>query len=135
MLTPTAGGCIVVYDQPVPKGRPRLGRGRIFTPRATELAEHRIRETWEREIGGTPAAGPVGLYVTVYLRQPAAVPKRDRATALPIRRPDLDNYLKTALDALSGVAYLDDAQVVLLTGQKRYAVQSTPRWTIQLELL
>lgn len=126
------GRSIVVYDEPVPKARPRLGHGRIFTPRTNEVAEHRIRETWEREVGGAPLLGPVALRVAVYVRQPASLPKRHRLTARPIRRPDLDNYLKTALDALNGVAYLDDAQVVTLVGEKRYAVDSAPCWQIEV---
>ena len=126
---------IVVHEAPVPKARPRLGKGRVFTPRTTELAEHHIRETWAREVGGEPVAGPVRLTVTVYLRQPASLPKRDRLTARPTKRPDVDNYAKTALDGLCGVAFLDDAQVVVLVAEKRYAVDSAPRWEIGLEVL
>jgi Holliday junction resolvase RusA-like endonuclease len=126
---------LVVHDEPVPKARPRLGRGRIFTPRTTEVAEHRIRLAWEREVGGAPLAGPIALRVVVYLRQPAGVPKRDRLTARPTKRPDLDNFAKTVLDALNHVAYLDDAQVVALTAEKRYAIGHAPRWEIAVEEL
>lgn len=126
---------IVVYDQPIPKARPRLGRGRVFTPRTTELAEHRIRETWARDVGSVPLPGPVALHVTVYLRQPASLAKRDRATARPTKRPDIDNFAKTVLDALNGVAFLDDAQVVILLARKEYAQGAPPRWEIAVDAL
>jgi Holliday junction resolvase RusA-like endonuclease len=132
-LSPPASWAITVHTPPVPKARPRLGRGRVFTPRTTELAEHRIRETFEREVGGAPLAGPIELHVVVYLAQPASLAKRDRLTARPTRRPDLDNFVKVALDALNGAAFTDDAQVVRIVAEKRYAIDSAPRWHIALD--
>lgn len=38
----------------------------------------------------------------------------------PTKKPDADNIAKIVLDALNGVAYTDDTQVVNLSVQKRY---------------
>jgi Holliday junction resolvase RusA-like endonuclease len=35
-------------------------------------------------------------------------------------RPDLDNLIKTVLDALNGIAYTDDKQIVRLGATKAY---------------
>ena len=84
--------------------------------------------------GWVPLIGPIRLSVTAWLPQPASMSKRDRLTARPIRRPDLDNFLKTCLDGLSPV-WLDDSQVVELTATKRYAIASPPRWELTVETL
>jgi crossover junction endodeoxyribonuclease RusA len=49
--------------------------------------------------GVRPVDGPVALTVTLYR---------------PAKRGDLDNRIKVLLDALNGIAYRDDSQVVEL---------------------
>lgn len=39
----------------------------------------------------------------------------------PIVRPDIDNYTKSVLDALDGIIWKDDAQVVTLSANKYYS--------------
>ncbi len=43
---------------------------------------------------------------------------------------DLDNHLKSVLDALNGIAYLDDCQVVQISGSKNFG---EPKIMITLE--
>lgn len=42
------------------------------------------------------------------------------APAVPAVRPDVDKWLRRVLDALSGVVYADDGQVVEVVARKRY---------------
>jgi len=88
----------VVPGEPVPKARPRLGRGgRWYTPSRTRDYEQRVG--WEARIAGArPVEGDVAVRIVV--RGP--------------RRFDLDNVAKTILDGLRGVAFADDRQVVHL---------------------
>ncbi len=79
-----------------------------------------------------PFSGPVRVEVTAAVAMPASAPKRDRLTAQPIRRPDLDNYIKLALDGC-GPCWRDDAQVVELCARKVYASDGRPHWTIAVE--
>lgn len=98
---------IVVNERPVPKGRPRLGRrGRVFTPEKTLIAEAVIREAWngpmfEGPVSLTVTFSPAGTEVTVmeYDGEPSKL------------RGDIDNYVKTLMDGLNGVAWIDDKQV------------------------
>ncbi|OUI86592.1 RusA family crossover junction endodeoxyribonuclease [Acetobacter tropicalis] len=39
-------------------------------------------------------------------------------------RPDIDNQMKTAADALNGIAWKDDAQIVDATLSRRYGPES-----------
>ncbi len=111
----------------------RRGQAHGYIPTAAARACWEIRLAAAHALGSRqPFAGPVRLTVTAYVRQPASIPKRDRLTALPMKRPDVDNFAKTVLDGLS-VLWRDDAQVTDLTMCKRYAVGSSPRWEIRVE--
>lgn len=129
---------ITVNDAPVPKARPRLGNGRVFTPRKTELAEHRIRDAWLETHGDVPMTGPLMLMVTVRLTRPkahyGARGLRPSAPKWPIGRPDWDNFAKTACDALNGVAYRDDAQIVDARVIKEYT-EGLAGWGILLSMV
>lgn len=138
---------LTVFEVPVAKARPRVavrnGKAHGYTPTKTQQAEWQIRQAWMAQHGAVPATGPVGLVVTAFLKMPSSMPKKRRLTAQPTPRPDIDNYIKTVLDALNGVAFLDDSQVVHLIAQKAYVRPSLllglpdeaalPRWEIAVE--
>ena len=63
-----------------------------------------------------PAQTPVWVTASFRLPRPASV-KRIR----PSVKPDLDKLARASLDALSGVLFEDDGQVVSLHVQKEYA--------------
>ena len=128
-----------VRADPVPMPRPRVavrgGRAHAYVPSHASEALWQIRQAAVAALGdGEPFAGPVSVEVIAYLRQPASIPKRDRLTALPTRRPDADNFAKTAIDGCSPL-WADDAQVVTLTVRKRYAIDGPARWVIVVEEL
>lgn len=63
-----------------------------------------------------PRTGPVRVILTFALEQPVTTKLR-----VPAKRPDIDNLVKGVLDALNGVAWLDDKQVVELVAKKCWA--------------
>ena len=102
-------------------------------PAKMAQAAWRIREHGDRRVGRLHSAdGPIALAVVVHVPMPASIPKRERMTARPVRRPDLDEAVKTAMDGLSPL-WDDDAQVVELHAEKRFAVNQAPRWEIAVE--
>src|SRR5438094_7285277 len=123
---------LTVPFEPVAKGRPRFVKatGHAYTPAKTALGEWQIRQAF-LDSGQGQLQGPLRLTLCAYVSMPQGIAKRDRATALPVRRPDLDQYIKTALDALNTHAFGDDSQVVEIIARKRYGVP--PRWEITLE--
>ena len=50
---------------------------------------------------------------------------------MPKRKPDIDNVLKVVLDSLNGIAYKDDAQVVMVSGKKIYGDE--PKLIIEMK--
>lgn len=109
---------LVVPGPPVPLPRPRFGQGRVYEPQRVVNAKRVIGAEWLRLYRGQFLQGPVCLTVTFAQRR--------QATA----RPDVDNLAKLVLDALSGIAFADDAHVVELTARKRRA--DTPQTIIEI---
>lgn len=65
---------------------------------------------------------PKGRGVSVSVMYSFARPKgRDRKRADPCVRPDVDKLSRALLDALTGIAYDDDGQVVALSVRKIYS--------------
>lgn len=120
-----------VEQRPAVQGNHRVGRqGQIYEASSAALRVWRDSIGWEarRAMGRrAPAVGPVLLEVWFRLKTPARL-----ATDWPHHRPDVDKLSRAVLDALTGIAYLDDAQVVGLAAWK---VCGTPGARIRCSLL
>lgn len=121
-----------IPGKPVAKGRPRArnmgGKVRLYTPETTLKGEAWVRQCWMSQVGQVLLTGP--LEVRLLIQNP--IPKSFRASMLPhlhgmrpLTKPDLDNVGKLALDALNGIAWFDDAQVVRMAIDKAYAPLGT----------
>ena len=117
--------------KPVAKGRPRIsgwsrGKPYVFTPETTRKYEAELKACAKVAMGKTPPLeGPLSIDVRVVLAPAKSWSKGKAMDALdgrifPTKKPDLDNYVKTAMDALNGVVYLDDSQIVALSAKKVY---------------
>ncbi len=60
---------------------------------------------------------PVELHLEYTFLRPDGAPKRRK---LPSVKPDLDKLVRATLDALTGVIYQDDGQVVNIIASKVY---------------
>jgi Holliday junction resolvase RusA-like endonuclease len=69
-----------------------------------------------RFAGAKPVEGAIGIEIVFRVRRPKTV-KRDYPTVAP----DLDKYIRGVLDALTGIAYLDDSQVIDIKAEKVYS--------------
>lgn len=74
--------------------------------------------------------GPAAVSLEFSVPKPKSAPKK--RDVLPHKRPDLDKLVRAALDAMSGVAFRDDAQIVDITATKRYG---TPGVYVRIEQL
>lgn len=75
--------------------------------------------------------GPVVLAVVFHLPRPQSLPKK---VLHHTKKPDLDKLVRSTKDALKGVLYNDDAQVVELHARKVYAaVAAAPHAVITLQ--
>jgi Holliday junction resolvase RusA-like endonuclease len=128
---------VVIGGEPVAKGRPRMTRrGFAYTPAATRKYEAHGRLAAQMAMDGRPPiTAPVRAEIVVDLPAPSSWSGKRREAALrgevrPTTRPDTDNYVKAALDAINEIVVADDSLVVELAATKRYA--NTPQLTIQI---
>jgi Holliday junction resolvase RusA-like endonuclease len=123
-----------VYGEPVAQGRPKFttvgGFARAYDPKKSSdykqyiklaAAEYAPKALWE---------GALCIVITAYRSMPGYISKypvkvaaAERGEILPVSKPDADNYLKGVKDALKGVIWKDDSQVVDAYVGKRYSVK------------
>ena len=70
-------------------------------------------------------SGPVQMFVNVYHGIPKSWSRNKKIDAIadviyPTTKPDIDNILKGIMDALKGIVWKDDAQVVIIEAMKEY---------------
>jgi Holliday junction resolvase RusA-like endonuclease len=121
---------IIIGGDPVAKGRPRFTRrGISYTPAATRKYEAHGRLAAQEAMGDRPPITvPVRIVAHVELPVPASWSRTRTAAALtgdirPTTRPDLDNYLKAAMDAVNTIVVADASLVVEIDARKRYGIQ------------
>lgn len=122
----------VVPGQPVGKGRPRASsRGgfvRMYTDAKTLSYEQVIAKQARYAMGPLEVlATPISMRIVSLYSIPVSWSKRKQQLALNGElipgKPDLDNVAKAVLDALNGVVYQDDKQVIRLVIEKSYSFE------------
>ena len=128
----------VVYHEPVGKARPRMTRtGHTYTPDKTVNYENLVRMEYQRQCEGQRFDGDARLHLFVGAFY--GIPKRDSRKTVedklsgkirPRKKPDIDNCIKVIADALNGLAYDDDSQIVSVNAAKWYG--DVPRVVVGL---
>ena len=129
---------IMIPGEPVAQGRARYtaqhGFVRTYDPKKSADYKSYVRRI-ANHINGQPLEGPIVMRVDLYRGIPKSWPKKKQEQALlgivkPTIKPDCSNYLKGIEDALNGIAYIDDSQIVLVYVTKQYAAE--PRAEIRI---
>ena len=119
-----------VAGTPVGKGRPRTrvvgGKfAQVYTDTKTRNAEESFlaQALWCKPV--EPLTKPLRVEMTFTQTPAESKSKKFKAAALageekPTKKPDIDNLVKLVLDALNGVFFADDKQVVELEAVKKY---------------
>lgn len=134
-----------VLGIPAPKGSGRAmliaGRARFIA--SSSGANAKRQTSWARAvaqvaIGLTLIDGPVRVSIAFRVPRPAGHRTkrgelRTSAPLYPAVAPDLDKLTRCTLDALTGLAFTDDARVVALTVTKQYATPGREGASITVE--
>ena len=125
---------LTIPGEPVAKGRPRVCKFGTFTPLKSLNYETLVKELFiiskqKKETGMLEAV------IKCYFKIPKSATKgkllaMQHNIVRPVKRPDTDNLAKICLDALNGLAYDDDSQVVDLVVRKYWS--EIPRVEIQI---
>lgn len=111
--------------RPVGKGRPRFAGGHAFTPQRTRDFEKELRAEWTAAGNTETMTGTVALQCEFRFACPVSWSMRRTRAALQGKefpgKPDIDNLVKAVMDALNGLAWVDDKQVAYISAVKMYA--------------
>lgn len=118
-----------VPGEPKGKGRPRFTKsGHAYTPQSTRDYEEFIKLAYIQKYKDFKFADKemLDMRIFAFFSIPKSASKKKRADMLsgelrPAKKPDMDNILKIAADALNKIAYHDDAQIVEAMTRKFYS--------------
>lgn len=107
--------------EPVAQGRPKFrrfkdfvstydpGKSKDYKKEIAKAAKEEGMKPFDKDL-------PLTLSVCFFITKPKSTKRR-----YPTVKPDLDNLVKAVKDALKGIAWHDDSQVVDSSESKRYA--------------
>ena len=140
---------LTILGEPMGKQRPRYsmygGIVRTYTPQKTINYESLITHEYNSKYGklmfekGTPLLVKVlafyGLKKSDFGKKGLNKGGREKISQrFATIKPDIDNVLKSVLDALNGICYFDDNQISQIIATKEYTLE-TPRVEIYIEEL
>ena len=115
------------YGTPAPKGSTKaFFRPGMRFPIVTEDNKHTrpwaaiVKDAARQAIHDQSipfAGGPVFVSIHFHMPRPKSLPRRITAHT---KKPDLDKLVRAVKDALTGILWTDDSQVVTLTAHKSY---------------
>ena len=121
----------VIFEiEPVEQARPRatyIGRRIImYDPEKVKKFKKELGQLANMSYKDEPLDGQLEVEITFYRQVQKSLSKKERARRLsgehrPTVKPDLDNYIKSTLDALNGILWTDDAYIVDLHAHKYYS--------------
>ena len=114
----------------------RADKMRSVTPQQTKSYEDLIRWSYKAAGGQYMGEKLIKVEIQAFYPIPKSWSKKKRNDAIferirPTTKPDCDNTIKVVLDALNGVAYYDDKQVVSVSCDKYYGETGYLRVKIQ----
>jgi Holliday junction resolvase RusA-like endonuclease len=143
-----SGVAFTVYGKPQPAGSKRgfpIKRGGEYTGKVAVVDDAKGSRAWKQEVASVAVKamsgtlddlpfvilnGPLMLEVTFYLARPKSHYRtgkhaellREAAPAYPTTRPDATKLVRAVEDAMTGIVWNDDAQVVTQVVHKRYGI-------------
>lgn len=111
------------------------GNTMSYTPETDLLYENYIKDRFLNKCNGMflERGKPVALRIVARFLPPKSTSKKRTALMLdgkelPLKKPDIDNIVKVVADALNGVAYHDDTQIVMVVAKK--SILHWKDWTL-----
>lgn len=127
---------LIIPGQPCAKGRPRLGKYGTYTPEKTVNYETLVKQLYIMQNHRKQLEGALQMRVIAYMPIIKSTSKKNAelmrmGNIRPTKKPDWDNIGKIISDALNGLAYHDDSQIVTATVEKWYS--DNPRVEVEIQ--
>ncbi|EGD47094.1 endodeoxyribonuclease RusA [Ruminiclostridium papyrosolvens DSM 2782] len=136
---------LTIPGEPCAKGRPRVGKFGTYTPEKTLNYETLVKELYIIQHANKKLQGQLKIDIKAYFKIPQGeIPKAKKPKPQTLQRyndilngkirhtkkPDWDNVGKIISDALNGLAYDDDSQIVSAIVEKFYS--NDPRVEVEI---
>lgn len=127
---------LTIPGPPCAKQRPKVYNGHGVTPVKTVNYETLVKQLYIMQNHRQQLEGQLKMTVRAYF----SIPKSDSGKKAyeksmgqnrPVKKPDWDNIGKIISDALNGLAYRDDSQIVTATVEKWYSLN--PRVEVEIQ--
>lgn len=108
----------------------------VYDPRQTHEYKQRLRQLAQKQYTQPALSSALKVDVSFYRPVQKSISAIERARRIngehrPVVKSDIDNYIKALFDALNGVVWQDDKQIVDLSAHKFYS--DKPRIEIEVE--
>ena len=119
--------CFLIPGEAVGQARPRVTRHGTYTPAKSRKYKELVRQSYLEEYpDAEQMTGPIRMDCIISTGIPKSASrqkKMDMITGklLPTKKPDIDNIEKAIQDALNGLAYEDDKQIIRHYADKQYS--------------
>jgi Holliday junction resolvase RusA-like endonuclease len=121
-----------IKERAIGKQRPRYSRklGKMYTPTKTSTFEEKVKWAFKSkyniDIGIN--MNPFKAKIIIQSKPAESLGRKAKEELIKniwdLRKPDIDNITKAILDALNGLPYKDDNQVVMLYAEKKYGEEN-----------
>lgn len=121
-----------INEKAIGKQRPRYSAklGRMYTPSKTSTFEEKVKWAFKSKYNIETGINmnPFKAKIIIQSKPAESLGRKQKEELIrntwDLRRPDIDNVTKAILDALNGLAYKDDNQVVMLYAEKIYGEEN-----------
>ena len=136
---------LTIPGEPCAQGRPRFsthgGFVKAYDPEKSRNYKAYVKMCAIKsmqEKGLTRTEKALSIEVRAFMSIPPSKSKKFKQAAVlgierPTKKPDVDNIFKCVTDAMSGIAYKDDKQIVAATVNKWYA--EVPRVEVLIRII
>ncbi len=123
----------VINVTPRAKKRPKVYRWSTVNPSLEDekILADSVKQLDTYKLLKSPLDGIIRVKIKFFENPPKNTPKwkeklMDMGYIRPVKKPDLDNYIKLLLDALNGIIWVDDRHIIEIHASKFYTL-NTPR--------
>jgi len=125
-----------IPGEPTAQGRARFGNGRAYDTEKSRSYKEYVRLIAAQHAPEIPLEGPIVFMVDIYKPIPKNFSKKKTIEAenrvlRPTTKPDGSNYLKGLEDAMNGIIWRDDSQLVDIWVSKWYSTHPRVEITVK----